>query len=262
MGLNMPLWIGQRGSLIWFDKEKQSWLLHVNKFQTKGLSVSSETQFLLGTTKWKIINNKDCPESTFLSMTTCDQSQFNCMNGFCLLMNKRCDGVLDCMDGSDEIKCTKILKNDTYKKVLSPPELSTNVEVFLNIKKILNINENDGIIRIKYTFSYCWKDSRISFTNIESMGVTSYECEDANYLPRHEADQLWKPRIIIHDIDLINRNTHDPTVHCVVKFDNSSPVYQSPSNMFPEIKPVRVDLSLKLCTGSHYRLFYSNLSFN
>ena len=37
----------------------------------------------------------------------CDSSQFTCDNGQCILAYWKCDGIIDCADGSDESSCGK-----------------------------------------------------------------------------------------------------------------------------------------------------------
>ncbi len=40
-----------------------------------------------------------------LSLTSCNETQFNCASAFCLSMDMRCDGRIDCLDKTDEKDC-------------------------------------------------------------------------------------------------------------------------------------------------------------
>ena len=35
----------------------------------------------------------------------CDQAQYQCSNGDCINISRKCDKVKDCLDGSDEMDC-------------------------------------------------------------------------------------------------------------------------------------------------------------
>ena len=37
----------------------------------------------------------------------CQPNQFECKNGQCVDVNKKCDQQIDCSDGSDEANCSK-----------------------------------------------------------------------------------------------------------------------------------------------------------
>ena len=49
--------------------------------------------------------------SNRMSLTSCNESQFNCASAFCLSMDMRCDGRIDCKDKSDEKDCALIQVN-------------------------------------------------------------------------------------------------------------------------------------------------------
>ncbi|EEC08170.1 low-density lipoprotein receptor, putative [Ixodes scapularis] len=56
----------------------------------------------------------DCKDGEDEVNCTCDETQFQCMNGYCVSKASgpvRCNGVLDCADGSDERGCVKVDTN-------------------------------------------------------------------------------------------------------------------------------------------------------
>ena len=61
----------------------------------------------IGVQDWKVFNDKDlfCPDSQRLSLSSCSQSEFNCDDGSCVSMEKRCNQVSECPDESDEYNC-------------------------------------------------------------------------------------------------------------------------------------------------------------
>ena len=44
----------------------------------------------------------------------CQHQHFSCFNGQCIALSKRCDGILDCQDGSDEYICGKLVADDLH----------------------------------------------------------------------------------------------------------------------------------------------------
>lgn len=43
-------------------------------------------------------------------MTTCSGDQFRCLDGICLSIDKRCNGIPDCRNGEDEHQCGKLTR--------------------------------------------------------------------------------------------------------------------------------------------------------
>lgn len=44
------------------------------------------------------------------SVTTCSGDQFRCIDGICLSIDKRCNGIPDCRNGEDEHQCGKLTR--------------------------------------------------------------------------------------------------------------------------------------------------------
>lgn len=43
-------------------------------------------------------------------VTTCSGDQFRCLDGICLSIDKRCNGIPDCRNGEDEHQCGKLTR--------------------------------------------------------------------------------------------------------------------------------------------------------
>ena len=252
VGLNKTMWAGQRGTLIWYNHKISQWSLGVKYYNVTGNSSSSQTNFLLGNSDWTIENNRDCPatEVTALSMTSCqDKGEFNCRSGHCIPREQRCDGISQCADASDEIYCTHIYVNEEYNKGMSP---STEVDFFMEIKDILDIDEKGGFIRTRFRLTYCWTDPRVFMVNVKTKATHTHYCSDQDSLSSEEIKTIWQPVMSIYDIDLLNRNTNKETSICIVHTDD--PVYLE--NEYDQAKLhgiVQASPSIKLCSDTTYR---------
>ena len=89
----------------------------------KAWSYNTEKSLILGSSFWTIQNDVGCGTgemTTYLKITSCKEGEFTCGNGLCVDLDKRCDGVEQCDDGTDEDKCKFIKLSESYKKQIAP----------------------------------------------------------------------------------------------------------------------------------------------
>ena len=85
---------------------------------------------------------------------------------------KRCDKQQDCEDLSDEKKCQIVaLDEERYLKDDAPPTIiaggNVDVTLSMNIQNILDIQEVQQRLALKFDLEEKWLDSRLQFYNLK-----------------------------------------------------------------------------------------------
>ena len=161
---------------------------------------------VLGTHEWVVHNDsKLCSNSDsyskILSFSSCSQNHFTCSDGNCVEMDERCDGRLNCMDGSDEQQCRLVVPSIGYNKFLSPPPINGEEYLYVNvsydIKHILYIDEVENFIRISYNIQKDWYDSLLTYKNLKK--------DSDNLIFREDKNMIWYPWLTSNNIESINK---------------------------------------------------------
>ena len=146
---------------------------------------------------------------TKFTLHACNEEQFACDNAFCIAMGNRCDAVKDCVDGSDEQDCGKLIRSQGYMKDLTPV-LSSDQDVLVNFSlNILQIeiHENTNTFMTKMSCTRDWFDGRLMYKHLK------YDSRTMNMIPPSEIEAIWYPAFTINNIrsteDVKNTNAKD-----------------------------------------------------
>ena len=107
-------------------------------------------------------------------------------------MDNRCDGKVECSDGTDETECRIVVPDVGYNKLLVPParrdEEKLQVKLLVNVINILEINEVEESLTMRSLITREWYDKRLTYQDLK-------ENEKFNTLSPADQDLLWYPKI-------------------------------------------------------------------
>ena len=191
---------GLEHTVITHDHKKDMWTLDTADSKTSGISRASHASFTLGRHNWTITGDKGLNEGESytieLKMSGCQKGEFTCNDGQCVSMEERCNQLPHCRDKSDEIDC-KILDIDEGYNMRVPPVMfdePVNVFVFLDILKIVDINEPDYSIEVQFEIMLKWTENRVKYNNLKKIDAL-------NSLMEEDFQKLWLPEVVYENTD-------------------------------------------------------------
>ena len=170
--------------------KKDEWQINV---ECTKITLNKGTN-LLGRQEWNWYENS-CNSKTFrkrnLTISMCDFGQeFTCNTGSCITIDKRCDGIKNCLDASDEEQCSRIDIPKSYKKIRPPPQKIGSKETFhvyvnVTIENIDTIDMRGMLVGLTLKVSIMWQDVRLAYRNL-----VPGKC---NLVGHDESEKLWLP---------------------------------------------------------------------
>ena len=179
-------------------KENDEWILST-KEGNKILKLKSDTS-PFGKKFWNSIGNTD---GLWLTLNSCNQREFGCMNGTCLPKELRCDEKPDCADFEDEIDCSKVLVPRGYNKHVPITDFEEKVDIsfVVDIKDVVNMDVNKGAFTAQVKLLMNWQDTRLTFKNLQMI-------EQKNSLSPEELLQIWIPDLVFKNtLNLVHSNS-------------------------------------------------------
>ena len=156
-------------------------------------------------------------ETRSLKLTSCLNEQYTCYNGDCIELEKVCDEIDDCLDGSDEIYCKTITKDKRKYRKHSPPFTNekAQVEVHLAIQSLSNIDEMTKTFESKFHLELKWNDHRLDYLYIYGFH---------NLLSRTSTQAIWLPSLILSNT-IGNLAILDSQTYYVLVSKDADPIY-------------------------------------
>ena len=175
------------------DNVTEIWKIQMAS-EPKKFAITNGTLPPFGTQKY--ILSKDLGGGQIdLNINACDdRKEFNCQDGGCIPIEKRCNSKFDCVDGSDERTCFTIDVPSSYLKHV-PDRDGAIVTINVDIESLFDISEVFETFSVKYQFTMIWQDQRITYLNLKK---DSY----LNAVANQEAKSIWIPITVF-------KNTHN-----------------------------------------------------
>ena len=91
-------------------------------------------------------------------------------------MSERCDQIIQCQDKSDEEKCSLLVFEESYNKLVPPVSFNysgnniipVSIRVSTILRNVLEISEFSHTIDLKLGIRLEWYDNRVLFHNLKS----------------------------------------------------------------------------------------------
>ena len=135
----------------------------------------------------------NCSEGAeVLAFSPCDFETFTCNSGMCLMVYDRCDGVVNCDDGSDENECIDLSMGAGYDKNQFPPvHLLENGDDFayeFSVDSIDDVKTSNYYIDVALGITIKYKDARVTLRN-----------PDLDLWKELDCSEIWTPKFLLLD---------------------------------------------------------------
>ena len=130
-------------------------------------------------------------------------------------MNERCDQIIQCQDKSDEDKCSLLVFEESYNKLVPPISFNkadsniipVSIRVSTSLRNVLEISEFTHTIDLKLGISLEWYDKRVLFHNLKSEEALNVLSNSEVYVP---INLIFLAKILLSDEFYLDSLYHFP----------------------------------------------------
>ncbi|XP_068216340.1 uncharacterized protein [Palaemon carinicauda] len=191
---NRPTFLGYYDLAIVWDNVSISWKLKsaIEQITYLEMVTTSARQYPLGQNSW-VVENEICGKAKGqlleLSLSPCLEDKFMCKNGDCIAHEVRCNLRTDCVDGSGELGCNRILVDSRYQKSVPPTGpgggplmLAPKIQMI----HVTNVDDMNMAVTLEFWVKLTWIDQRVTLKHLKKSGK-------GTIVTSEEADSIWTP---------------------------------------------------------------------
>ena len=209
-----------------------------------------DKQFPIGRYIWSYVQPANTQGEQFTLSVCKVGDDYTCNSGECLDMSKRCNKIIDCPDGSDELSCDTITFPLSYIKSHAP-SITKAVSKEMNISAQFIIESIDRIdtvqMRIALTVSIqlVWNDHRLIFNNLH---------DNPYFVSEKNLSKLWLPLDNVKHVNAIFRMIAEDKKKYVKIFANRS----KPTDLYHSLEDKHFSGSRNsLSETRSYQIYYN-----
>lgn len=194
----MPMFHSFSGYVIFWVEDRSQWRLYNSATKQKIASLTdSKTLVPFGVRQWKA-HTKMCDftdMNLYISLSSCGDDMFTCTSGPCIELQKRCNYVFDCEDGSDEDDCGLVNIPKAYVQYL-PPRGPRNSPLpltpIVTLVRVAHVDIINMVIDVEFVVSITWRDDRLSFQHLST--------SRKKFISEETVTRLWMPQFQISNL--------------------------------------------------------------
>ncbi|XP_069974170.1 uncharacterized protein [Penaeus vannamei] len=186
-----PLFLSPGGRRITLGEDGALTLTDAAGGREAWVGVAEGALGVLGRRNWTVGGNR----SEEMALSVCARDQFTCSDGACVGLARRCDGVDDCGDESDEV-CGLLLPLPLSYRRHRPPLRRTPVALTAVLGRILELDDAMNTLTVVLELSSRWRDPRVTLQQLSNNPLENELQLGELWVPEYNLDNaVFKDKI-------------------------------------------------------------------